>query len=97
MGVGGGVKWGFGDDVGMTGMTWGRRGRHGDNREDREDTTIMINMLVAICNFLHVCVHACMHVHVCACMCTCVGTPPTTHLPSPQSRREPKTPKFNKS
>ena len=33
--------------------------------------------------------HACMHVHV------CVGHPPTT--PQPQSHREPKTPKFNKS
>ena len=84
-----GVKWGFGDDVGMTGMTWGWWGRHGD---DGEDTTILINMLAAICNFLH----------VCACMCTCVGTPPHAtrppiHLPPPQSHREPKTPKFNKS
>ena len=57
------------------------------------------SMLVAICNF-YTCVHAC------ACMCMHVGTPPyaprcpqtpPTHLPPPQSRREPKTPKFNKS
>ena len=49
--------------------------------------------------------HACMCVHVraCACMCTCVGgtpQPPPTPIhpaPNPQSRREPKTPKFNKS
>ena len=44
------------------------------------------------------CVHACMCVHV----HMCVGHPPTTwhpHTPTPhpQSRREPKTPKFNKS
>ena len=53
--------------------------------------------------------HACMcvHVHVCACLhmraCAHVwGHPPTTPTPihpapHPQSRREPKTPKFNKS
>ena len=32
--VGWGVKWGFGDDVGMTGMTWGWQGWHGDDRDD---------------------------------------------------------------
>ena len=53
------------------------------------------SMLVAICNF-----YTCTH--VCAYMYTCVGTPPMppdtpTHLPPPQSHREPKTPKFNKS
>ena len=61
------------------------------------------SMLVAICNFytcIHV--HVCVHVHACPCMCMCVGTPPMpqmppTHLPPPQSRREPKTAKFNKS
>ena len=40
------VKWGFGDDVGMTGMmwgwhdmgmTWGRWRWHGEDGEDRED------------------------------------------------------------
>ena len=57
--------------------------------------------------------HGCLHVgghlqflymYKCACMCVCmcVGTPPCPqmppiHPPSPQSRREPKTPKFNKS
>ena len=45
---------------------------------------------------------ACVHMCVCMCMCTCVGgTPTTPHphppTPHPQSRREPKTPKFNKS
>ena len=47
---------------------------------------------------LYTCV--CVHVHACACMH--VGAPPMppdtpTHLPPPQSRREPKTPNFNKS
>ena len=63
------------------------------------------SMLVAICNFytcIHVCMCMCMHARTCA----CVGdTPhahrcpwhPLTHLPPPQSRREPKTAKFNKS
>ena len=53
--------------------------------------------------FLYMCVCVCMcvhmHVHVCG------DTPhaprchqtPTTHLPPPQSRREPKTPNFNNS
>ena len=71
------------------------------------------SMLVAICNFytcihvhvcmrMHVCACACMHAHACVCMCMSVGHPhaprhPPTHLPPPQSHREPKTPKFNKS
>ena len=50
--------------------------------------------------------HACMCVRACACMRVhvhmCGGYPPTTPhphppTPHPQSRREPKTPKFNKS
>ena len=52
--------------------------------------------------------YTCVYVCVCACvhMCVCGGdTPhaprcpwhPPTHLPPPQSRREPKTAKFNKS
>ena len=65
--------------------------------------TCMLNMLnmdasmsVAICNF-----YTCINVHVCACACVggnpqCPQMPPT-HLPPPQSHREPKTPKFNKS
>ena len=60
------------------------------------------SMSVAICNFytcINVCVCMCVHAHACA----CGGTPPhaprfhPTHLPPPQSCREPKTPKFNKS
>ena len=48
----------------------------------------------------------CVHVRACACVCVHVGTPPMppdtprhppTHLPPPQSRREPKTPNFNNS
>ena len=74
--------------------------------------TCMLNMLnmdasmsAAICNF-----YTCINVRVCVCACACVrmhvhvcgDTPhaprcPPTHLPPPQSRREPKTPKFNKS
>ena len=57
------------------------------------------SMLAAICNF-----YTCINVRVCMCMharaCACVwGHPPCppTHLPPPQSRRETKTPKFNKS
>ena len=54
-------------------------------------------------------VHACACVRACTCMCTCVGgtpQPPPPHPPTPhpihppthpQSCREPKTPKFNKS
>ena len=42
---------------------------------------------------VYMCMHVCVHVCVCACVW---GAPPTpsTH---PKSRREPKTPKFNKS
>ena len=52
--------------------------------------------------FLYMYKCACVHVHACTCMWMCVGTPPCpqmppTHLPPPQSCREPKTPKFNKS
>ena len=69
-------------------------------------------MGVAICMKLsclpHVCVHACVcacmcvcvHACACVCMCTCVGAPPNHPPPPythPQSCREPKTPKFNKS
>ena len=48
--------------------------------------------------FLYMYTCGCVHVHV----CMCVGTPPcpqitSTHLPPPQSCREPKTPKSNKS
>ena len=48
----------------------------------------------------------CVRVRACACVCMHVGTPPMppdtprhspTHLPPPQSRREPKTPNFNNS
>ena len=70
---------------------------------------IMLNMdasmSAAICNF-YTCIHVCMCMCVCACACVCGGTPPhaprwpwhpPTYLPPPQSRREPKTAKFNKS
>ena len=67
---------------------------------------IMLNMdasmSAAICNF-YTCIHVCM----CVCVCVHVGGDtvhaprcpwhPPTNLPPPQSRREPKTPKFNKS
>ena len=75
--------------------------------------TCMLNMLnmlnmdasmsAAICNFytcINVCVCMCVHVHACACVWghpPCPQMPPPTHLPPPQSRRESKTPKFNKS
>ena len=53
--------------------------------------------------YMYTCVY--VRVHACACMCVCGDTPPCpqmpltppTHLPPPQSRREPKTAKFNKS
>ena len=70
---------------------------------------IMLNMdasmSAAICNFytcIHVCMCVCVHAHACACVGghphapRCPWQPPT-HLPPPQSRREPKTAKFNKS
>ena len=53
--------------------------------------------------FLYMYTCVCMCVCACTCMCVHVGTPsmppdtPPTHLPPPQSHREPKTPKFNKS
>ena len=74
--------------------------------------TCMLNMLImdasmlaAICNFytcIHVRVCVCMHAHACACVgghlpCPQMPLTPPTHLPPPQSCREPKTPKFNKS
>ena len=50
----------------------------------------------------HVCmwVCVCVHAHVCAHMCGAPPNhppPPSTHPPHPQSRREPETPKYNKS
>ena len=71
--------------------------------------THMLNMInmdasmsVAICNF-----YTCIHVHACVCVHVhaCGDTPmppdaprhPPTHLPPPQSCREPKTPNFNNS
>ena len=70
---------------------------------------IMLNMdasmSAAICNF-YTCIHVCMCVCMHACACACLGgyppcrqmplTPPHPPAP-PQSRREPKTAKFNKS
>ena len=48
-----------------------------------------------------VCVRAracmCVHVHVCRVHPPTTSQPPSTHPPHPKSRREPKTPKFNKS
>ena len=89
-GSGWGVKWGFEDDrdgMGMTGTTWGRWGRNG---EDGKDTSIMINMLVAICNILHVCVHACVHVHACAHVWGHPPSPPPPTCPLPRVTGSPK-------
>ena len=61
------------------------------------------SMVAAICNFLTCLSSRFVHVRACTCMCTCLGTPPhaprcpPTHLPPPQSRREPKSPKVYKS
>ena len=60
------------------------------------------SMLAAICNFytcIHVCTYMCMNAHACAYVWGHPHAPryPPTHLSPPQSRREPKTPKFNKS
>ena len=56
------------------------------------------SMSAAICNF-YTCIKVCVHVRACACVGDTPHAPrcPPTHLPPPQSRREPKTPKFNKS
>ena len=61
------------------------------------------SMVAAICNFLTCLSSRFVQVRACTCMCTCLGTPPhasicpPTHLPPPQSRREPKSPKVYKS
>ena len=60
------------------------------------------SMLVAICNFyiyIHVCVCMCMHAHAYAHVWGYPHAPryQPTNLTPPQSCREPKTPKFNKS
>ena len=61
------------------------------------------SMVAAICNFLTCLSSRFVRVRACTCMCTCLGTPPhaprcpPTHLPPPQSRREPKSPKVYKS
>ena len=61
------------------------------------------SMVAAICNFLTCLSSHFVHVHACTCMCMCLGTPPhaprcpPTHLPPPQSHREPKSPKVYKS
>ena len=51
-----------------------------DDGDDGEDTTIMINMLVAICNFF-----TCVRVHACVCMCGDMreDTPHATRPPPP--------------
>ena len=105
--------WGVADGcmgvrVGMG--VWGVSNAHTHAHACTHTGTCMLNMLnmdasmlVAICNF-----YTCIHVHTCMCICACVcvymhvGHPPCpqtppTHLPPPQSCREPKTPKFNRS
>ena len=66
----------------------------------------MINMDAPWGQPFAISIHVYMCMHAYTCMCTCVGTPPIpvdvprhppTHLSPPQSCREPKTPKFNKS
>ena len=49
--------------------------------------------------FLYMYTCACMHAHACACVWghPYVTRHPPTHPPPPQSHRDPKTPKFNKS
>ena len=60
------------------------------------------SMLVAICNF-YTCIHVCVCMHMCVHICRDIPhaqgclQPPPKHLPPPQSCRESKTPKFNKS
>ena len=100
----GGGRWVDGDG-GRYGCVGGVPCMHACTHMCMHTRTCMLNMLnmdasmlVAICNSINVCV----------CMCVCVGTPPhaprypqtpppPTHLPPPQSRREPKTPNFNNS
>ena len=106
----GGGRWVNG---GGGGYGWGVSHAHTYVHTCTHAHTCMLNMLImlnmdasmsaAICNF-YTCAY--VRVHVCACMCVCGGTLPhaprcpwhsPTHLPPPQSRREPKTAKFNKS
>ena len=89
-----GMMWGWqgwcGDNRDIMGKTWGWRGRWGRHHYHDKHVGSHLQFFVCVC--------------VCACMCICVhmcgDTPPrspTTHLPPPQSCREPKTSKFNKS
>ena len=60
------------------------------------------SMLAAICNFytcIHVCACMCVYSHACAYVWRHphASRHPPTYLPPPQSCREPKRPKFNKS
>ena len=99
---GGGWVDGVGVGMGVGGMSHAHMHTH----------TCMLNMInmlnmdasmsAAICNF-YTCIHVCVQVCACTCMWEhlphvprCPQTPPT-HLPPPQSWREPKMAKFNKS
>ena len=53
-------------------------------------------IMFTMCVCVHGCAWMCMHVHVCRGHPTTTPHPIHPH-PHPQSRREPKTPKFNKS
>ena len=61
------------------------------------------SMVAAICNFLTCLSSRFVRVRVCTCVCTCLGTPPhaprcpPTHLPPPQSHREPQGAQITKS
>ena len=100
---GGPSPWGVADGWMGVGVGMGVWGCVPCTRTCTHAHTCMLNMLnmdasmlEAICNSIHVC--------VCVCMCAraCGDTPhaprhPPTHLPPPQSHREPKTPNFNNS
>ena len=103
MGVGGGLNgslgmvWGWQgwcgddrDDMGMTGTTWGWRGRQGRHHYHDKHVGSHLQFFTCVCACMCACACVCMHVD----MCGDTPMPPETltHLPPPQSHREPKTP-----
>ena len=90
LGGGGGgwrVKWGIGDDMGITEMMWGWQGQHGDDMgmtlgwRGRQGRHHYHDKHVGGHLQFFTCVCACVHACTCMCVFTCVGTPPIPQTP----------------